>query len=48
MYVVPEVDPDFIMHKLNMDPSFPLKKRKPWKSAKPHDEAVKEKVERLK
>ena len=26
--MVPEVDPDFIMHKLNMDPSFPLKKRK--------------------
>ena len=28
-YKVPEVDPEFIVHKLNMDPSFPPKKQKP-------------------
>ena len=29
LYKVPEVDPEFIVHKLNMDPSFPPKKQKP-------------------
>ena len=36
------------MHKLNMDPSFPLKKQKPKRSAKEHMEAVRSKVRRLK
>ena len=39
-YEVPEVDPEFIVHKLNVDPSFPPKKQKPRRSTKEHDEAV--------
>ena len=40
-YEVPKVDPEFIVHRLNVDPSFPPKKQKPRKSAKEHVEAVK-------
>ena len=40
-YEVPKVDPEFIVHRLNVDPSFPLRKQKPRKSAKEHVEAVK-------
>ena len=47
-YEVPGVDPEFIVHKLNVDPSFPLKKQKPWRSAKKHVEAVRSEVRRLK
>ena len=47
-YEVPWVDPEFITHKLNMDPLFPSKKLKPRRSTKQHVEAVKEKVARLK
>ena len=39
-YEVPEVDPKFIVHKLNVDPSFPPKKQKPRRSTKEHVEAV--------
>ena len=39
-YEVPEFDPEFIVHKLNVDPSFPPKKQKPRRSTKEHDEAV--------
>ena len=39
-YEVPEVDPEFIVHKLNVDPSFPPKKQKPRRSTKEHVEAV--------
>ena len=39
-YEVPGVDPEFIIHKLNVDPSFPLKKQKSRRSAKEHVEAV--------
>ena len=35
-YEVPRVDPEFIIHKLNVDPSFPPKKQKPRRSAKEH------------
>ena len=35
-YEVPEVDPEFIVHKLNVDPSFPPKKQKPRRVAKEH------------
>ena len=28
-YEVPEVDPEFIVHKLNVNPSFPPKKQRP-------------------
>ena len=46
-YEVPGVDPEFIVHKLNVDPSFPLKKQKPRRSAKKHVEAVRSEVRRL-
>ena len=39
-YEVPEVDLEFIVHKLNVDPSFPPKKQKPRRSTKEHVEAV--------
>ena len=47
-YEVPGVDPKFIVHKLNVDPSFPPKKQKPRRSAKEHVEAMKSEVQRLK
>ena len=47
-YEVPKVDPEFIIHKLNVDPSFPPKKQKPRRSAKEHVEAMRQEVERLK
>ena len=43
---MPGVDPEFIVHKLNVDPSFPPKKQKPRRSAKEHVEALE--VKRLK
>ena len=39
-YEVLGVDPEFIVHKLNIDPSFPPKKQKPRRSAREHVEAV--------
>ena len=47
-YEVPKVDPEFIVHRLNVDPSFPPKKQKPRRLAKKHVEAVKIEVNRLK
>ena len=47
-YEVPEVDLTFIIHKLNVDPLMPPKKKKLRRLAKPHVEAVKEEVEKLK
>ena len=46
-YEVPGVDPKFIVHKLNVDPSFPPKKQKPRRSAKEHVEAVRSEIRRL-
>ena len=46
-YEVPGVDPKFIVHKLNVDPSFPPKKQKLRRSAKEHVEAVRLEVQRL-
>ena len=46
-YEVLGVDPEFIVHKLNVDPSFPPKKQKPKRSAKEHVEAVSLEVRRL-
>ena len=42
------VDPEFIVHKLNVDPLYLPKKQKPRRSAKEHVEAVRQKVKRLK
>ena len=47
-YEVPRVDPEFIVHKLNVYPSFPPKKQKPRRSTKEHVEAVRQEVRRLK
>ena len=48
LYEVPRVDLEFIVHKLNADPSFPPKKKKPRRAAKEHIDAVKLEVQRLK
>ena len=48
LYEVPGVDLAFITHRLNVDPFVPPKKKKPRRSTKPHVEAVKEEVEKLK
>ena len=47
-YEVPGVDPKFIVHKLKVDPSFPLKRQKLRRASKEHVDAVKLEVERLK
>ena len=47
-YEVPGVDPEFIVHKLNVDPSFPPKKQKPKRATKEHVDVVKLEVQRLK
>ena len=48
LYKVPGVDPEFIVHKLNVDSLFPSKKQKPRRSAKEHVEAIKQEVQKLK
>ena len=48
LYEVPGVDPEFIIHKLNVDPSFPPKKQKLRRSVKEHVEVVWQEVGRLK
>ena len=47
-YEVPGVDLEFIVHKFNVDPSFPHKKQKLRKSAKEHVEVIRLEVRRLK
>ena len=47
-YEVPGVDPEFIVHRLNVDSSFPLKKKKPRRSAREHIKAVKSEIQKLK
>ena len=47
-YEVPGVDPEFIVHKLNVDSLYPPKKQKPRRSAKDHVEAVRQEVKKLK
>ena len=46
-YEVPRVDLEFIIHKLNVDPSFPPKKQKSGRLAKEHMEAIRSEVWRL-
>lgn len=45
---MPGVDPEFIVHKLNVDASFPPKKQRPRRKAQEHAEAVRAEVQRLK
>ena len=47
-YEVPGMDPEFIVYKLNVDPSFPPKKQKSRRSPKEHIKAVRQKVKKLK
>ena len=47
-YKVPKVDSTFITHQLNVDPLVMPKKQKSKRSAKPHVEAVKEEMKKLK
>ena len=47
-YEVPGVDPEFIVHKLNVDPLYPPNKQKLRRSAKEHVEVVRQEVKRLK
>ena len=47
-YEVPGVDLEFIVHKLNVDPSFSPKKQKPRRASKEHVDAVNLEVQRLK
>ena len=42
------MDPKFIVHKLNVDPLCPSKKKKQRRSAKEHIEAVRQEVKKLK
>ena len=42
------MDPEFIVHKLNVDPLYPPKKKKPRRSAKEHVEAIRQEIKRLK
>ena len=48
LYEVPAVDLEFIVHTLNVDPSFPPKKQKLRRAVKEHVEVVKSEVQRLK
>ena len=47
-YEVSGVDPEFIVHRLNVGPLFPPKKQKPSRLAKEHIKAVKQGVKKLK
>ena len=47
LYEVPGVDPEFIVHRLNVDPSFSPKKQKPRRLTKEYVEAVRSEVRRL-
>ncbi|XP_075644943.1 uncharacterized protein LOC142615918 [Castanea sativa] len=46
-YEVPWVDPEFIVHKLNVDPLCPPKKQRLRRSAKEHAKAVRQEVGKL-
>ena len=47
-YEVPGVDPEFIVHKLNVDPLYHPKKQKPRRLAKEHVDAIRQEVKKLK
>ena len=47
LYEMPRVDLEFIVHRLNVDPSFPPKKKKPRKSAREHIKVVRSEVQKL-
>ena len=47
-YETPGVDPSFIYHYLNVNPSVTPSKHPPWRSSKEHSDAVKDEMMRLK
>ena len=47
-YEAPRIDPDFICHHLNVNPSITPRKQPPRRSSKDHYETVKEEVTKLK
>ena len=47
-YETPGVDPNFICHHLNVNPSITPKKQRPRHSSKEHSDVVKEEVTKLK
>ena len=46
-YEAPRVDPNFICHHLNVNPSITLKRQPLWHPSKEHVKAVKNKVTKL-
>ena len=48
VYEAPGVDPNFICHLLNVNPSVIPKKQPPWHSSKDHSNVVKDDVTKLK
>ena len=47
-YEAPWVDPEFICHHINVNPSIVPKKQLPWRPSKEHTETVREEVAKLK
>ena len=47
-YEAPGVNPSFICHHLNVNPSITPKKQPPWRPSKEHSDAVKNEVAKLK
>ena len=47
-YETPRVDPDFICHHLNVNPTVLRRKQPPRRSFKEHSDVVKEEVNKLK
>lgn len=47
-YEAPRVDPEFICHHLNVNPSVTPKKQIPQRSSKEHAKAIKDEVNKLK
>ena len=47
-YEAPGLDPEFICHHLNVNPSITPKRQPPWRPSKEHVEAVKSEVTKLK
>ena len=47
-YEAPRVDPNFICHHLNVNPSITPRRKLPWRPSKEHVEAVKNEVTKLK
>ena len=48
LYEAPMVEPEFICHRLNVEPNHPPIKQKPHRSSDIHVDVVKEEVEKLK